>query len=93
MKTIWVVFIASMTGFADAKITREAIDNCDDLECLSNLMTESFGMQKAPNSDAGFLSTWMWYDQIRKELARQVLTKKKRGVGNLYQMMKTANFV
>ena len=31
MKTIWVVFIASMTGFADAKITREAIDNCDDL--------------------------------------------------------------
>ena len=31
MRTIWVVFIASMTGFSDAKITREAIDNCGDL--------------------------------------------------------------
>ncbi|CBY07247.1 unnamed protein product [Oikopleura dioica] len=89
-----VYLCAAISAVTDAKITRESIDDCEDLECLSNLMSESFGMKKAPGSDAGFISTWLWYEQMRRELAKEKQTRamSKRGVGNLYQMMKTANF-
>ncbi|CAG5102825.1 Oidioi.mRNA.OKI2018_I69.chr1.g484.t1.cds [Oikopleura dioica] len=66
---------------------REALDSCDDLECLSELMTSAFGFKTAPTEDDGFLATWLWYDEISKALAEKMSEAKmaKRGVGNLYE--------
>ena len=41
-------------------------------------------------ADAGFISTWLWYEQMRRELAKEMQSRapSKRGVGNLYESLK-----
>merc|ERR1712156_675407 len=45
-------------------LTAEDVNKCQDLDCLSTIVQEVFGMEPAPKGD-DFLELWKWYSKVR----------------------------
>merc|ERR1712176_111744 len=80
-------------------LTKEAVDDCETLDCLSDIVSNVFGLEKAPPAEDGFLATWVWYENIRQKLraiGQKELPRIKRAPinhRNFYSMMKSAKYL
>merc|ERR1711908_8585 len=78
-------------------LTAEDVNKCQDLDCLSTIVQEVFGMEPAPKGD-DFLELWKWYSKVRALIGSMQTQatlpsfKKRFARPTMYNMLRNENY-